>query len=54
MRVMQLTETGEAGTRHVSATRAISRVELANHLLTIFGEPANYRCESRYERSARI
>jgi len=25
---------------------------LANHLLTLFGEPAKYQCESRFERAA--
>ncbi len=50
LRVMQLAESHQAGVRHVSATRAISRIELANHLLTIFGEPANYQRESRFER----
>jgi len=52
LRVMQLAESGETGIRHVSATRAISRIELANHLLAIFGEPANYQRESRFERAA--
>ena len=52
LRVMQMAESREVnGIRHVSATRAISRVELANHLLTIFGEPANYQRESRFERA---
>lgn len=52
LRVMQLAESREAGIRHVSATRAVSRVELANHLLTLFGAPASYQRESRFERAA--
>lgn len=51
LRVMQMAESCETGIRHVSATRAISRIDLANHLLTIFGEPANFQRESRYERA---
>lgn len=52
LRVMRLAESRETGIRHVSATRVISRIELANHLLTILGEPATYQRESRHERSA--
>ena len=52
LRVMQLAESREVGIRHVAATRAVSRIDLANHLLTIFGAAATYRRESRYERSA--
>jgi dTDP-4-dehydrorhamnose reductase len=53
LRVMQMAESRQiSGIRHISATRAISRIELANHLLSIFGEPPNYHRESRYERSA--
>lgn len=51
-RVMQLAESTATGIRHVAATRAISRVELADHLLKLFGEPAAYACESRFERAA--
>jgi len=51
LRVMQLAESRQTGIRHVSATRVISRIELADHLLAIFGEPANYRRESRFERA---
>ena len=51
-RVMQLAESREtSGIRHVSATRAVSRVELANHLLRIFDKPARYQSESRFERA---
>jgi len=52
LRVMQLAEGGDTGLRHVSATRAVSRIELANYLLGGFGENANYQQESRHERSA--
>jgi len=52
LRVMQLAEGDETGLRHVSATRAVSRVELANYLLNGFGASANYQRESRHERSA--
>ncbi len=52
LRVMRLAQGDETGLRHVSATRAVSRVELANYLLDSFGENANYQRESRHERSA--
>jgi dTDP-4-dehydrorhamnose reductase len=52
LRVMQLAQGDDTGLRHVSATRAVSRVELANYLLDGFGESANYQRESRHERSA--
>jgi dTDP-4-dehydrorhamnose reductase len=51
-RVMQLAESAETGIRHVTATRAVSRVELANYLLSVFGETANYARESRHQRAA--
>ncbi len=51
-RVMQLAESTITGMRHVSTTRAASRVELADYLLSVFGERANYHCQSRHERSA--
>jgi dTDP-4-dehydrorhamnose reductase len=51
-RVMQLAESAETGVRHVPATRALSRIELANYLLSGWGERANYKSESRHERSA--
>ena len=49
-RVMKLAQSSETGIRHVSATRAVSRVELANYLMSFFGEPPNFRCESRHQR----
>jgi dTDP-4-dehydrorhamnose reductase len=51
-RVMQLAQSTVTGLRHVSARRATSRVELANYLLSLFDESANYDSESRHERSA--
>jgi dTDP-4-dehydrorhamnose reductase len=51
-RVMALARSNVTGVRHVAATRAVSRVELANHLLNIFGQPQTYARESRFERSA--
>ena len=51
-RVMQLAESVETGIRHVTATRVLSRIELADHLLKLFGEPADYERESRHERTA--
>ena len=52
LRVMQLVESALTGVRHVSATRAISRVQLANYLLSLFGYNANYHRESRHQQSA--
>jgi dTDP-4-dehydrorhamnose reductase len=49
-RVMKLAQSSETGIRHVSATRAVSRVELANYLMSFLGEPPNFRCESRHQR----
>ena len=51
-RVMRLAESSETGIRHVTATRAVSRVELADNLLAIFGAAATYCAESRHQRSA--
>jgi dTDP-4-dehydrorhamnose reductase len=51
-RVMRLAQSAESGVRHVTATRAVSRVELADYLLALFGENANYKSESHRDRSA--
>jgi len=51
-RVMQLAKSTETGVRHVTATRAASRVELANYLLSIIGETTEYARESRHQRVA--
>ena len=52
LRVMQLAESTETGIRHVTATRAASRVELANYLLSVIGETTEYARESRHQRAA--
>lgn len=51
-RVMQLAESPVTGVRHVAATRAVSRTELADHLLWLSKKPAAYLTESRRQRSA--
>lgn len=51
-RVMKFAQSTETGIRHVSATRAVSRVELAHYLMDFLGEPPNFRCESRHQRQA--
>lgn len=51
-RVMQLAKSPASGIRHVAATRAISRKELADHLLSLLNKPAAYRTESRRQRPA--
>ena len=50
MRVMQLAESEIVGVRHISATRAVSRVELAEFLNKQFGIEATFRIESRHEQ----
>lgn len=52
VRVMELAESTEIGLRHIPATRVLSRVELAHHLMSRFGLAANFDYESRHERSA--
>jgi len=51
VRIMNLAQSNEAGIRHVSATRAVSRVELANYLMSVLGESPNFMFESRHQRS---
>lgn len=51
-RVMQLAQSTATGLRHVTATRAVSRLQLANYLLNDLGETVDYRRESRHERTA--
>jgi dTDP-4-dehydrorhamnose reductase len=51
-RVMQIAASTETGVRHIAATRAVSRVELANYLMSVFGMAADFRYESRHQRSA--
>ena len=50
-RVMQLAGSDEIGIRHVFATRAVSRVELADYLLSLSGIAPEYQCESRLQRA---
>ena len=50
--VMQLAESMETGLRHIPATRELSRVELAHHLMSRFGLATNFHYESRHERAA--
>lgn len=52
VRIMNLAQSKEEGIRHVSATRAVSRVELANYLMTFWGESPNFMFESRHQRPA--
>jgi dTDP-4-dehydrorhamnose reductase len=52
LRVMQLARSAETGIRHVTASRAVSRVELANYLLSKSRIGANFSRESRHERAA--
>jgi len=51
-RVMQLARSDRTGICHVIARRAVSRVELANYLLSLSRISANYRTESRDQRAA--
>ncbi len=52
VRVMALAHSPEVGIRHISATRAISRVELAQYLMKKMGLPAKFKIESRHEQQA--
>ena len=51
-RVVQLAESPAVGIRHVAATRVASRIELANHLLSLLDKPARYLTETRRQRAA--
>ena len=52
LRVMQLARSAETGIRHITAARTVSRVELANYLLSESRISANFTRESRRERAA--
>lgn len=52
VRVMTLAKSHVIGIRHVPATQAISRVELANYLLDRLGQESKFLRESRHQRSA--
>ncbi len=49
-RVMKLACSGKTGIRHVVATRAVSRIDLARYLLRRLGLEARFHCESRSHR----
>jgi hypothetical protein len=49
---VELAESSIVGLRHVAATRAVSRIELANHLLALLDKPAGYSTEPRSQRAA--
>ncbi|MDT7041324.1 sugar nucleotide-binding protein [Candidatus Nitronereus thalassa] len=50
-RVMQLAQSSETGIRHVSATRPMSRVELANFLIGKFSIPVTFKIETRHQQT---
>lgn len=50
-RVLQLAESSAAGIRHVAAARVVSRIDLANHLLSLLDKPARYLTETRRQRA---
>ncbi|GJL66988.1 MAG: NAD(P)-dependent oxidoreductase [Nitrospirales bacterium] len=49
-RVMDLAKSAETGIRHLCATRAVSRIELATHLLKGMGREATFTVESRHQQ----
>lgn len=49
-RVLTLARSTETGLRHIAATRAVSRVVLANYLLRYLGLPATFKVESRRQQ----
>jgi dTDP-4-dehydrorhamnose reductase len=49
-RIMALARSRATGLCHVTATRPVSRVQLADHLLSSMSLRAEYRRESRHER----
>jgi dTDP-4-dehydrorhamnose reductase len=49
-RLMKLAHSQETGIRHIPATRAVSRVELANYLLGKLDITPTYKIESRHEQ----
>jgi len=51
-RVMDLAKSSEAGIRHLSATRAVSRVELANYLMKHMKVAGAFNVESRHQQHA--
>ena len=51
LRVMQLAQSDAVGIHHILATRAVSRVELANYLIGEFEIPATFSIESRHQQA---
>src|SRR5262245_23456850 len=51
-RVVELAESPAVGLRHVAATRVVSRIELADHLLALLDKPSGYLTEPRSQRAA--
>ena len=49
-RMMALAQSEETGIRHIPATRAVSRVELANHLMNLLGMEASFTIQSRHQQ----
>jgi dTDP-4-dehydrorhamnose reductase len=49
-RVLTIAQSAETGIRHISATRAVSRVELANYILDLLGIPTVFKIESRHQQ----
>ena len=47
---MALSRSEVTGLRHIPATRAVSRIELAHFLLKQLGLEARFHCESRHNR----
>jgi len=50
-RVMELAQSRETGIRHISATRALSRVELANYLIRENNIAATFKIETRHQQA---
>ena len=46
LRIIRMAESGATGIRHVSATRVISRIELANHLLNLLANRRTTRARA--------
>ena len=51
-RLMQLAASAETGICHVTASRAVSRVDLANYLLSQSSGNIGFACENRCQRAA--
>jgi dTDP-4-dehydrorhamnose reductase len=51
VRVLQLAESGDTGVRHIASTRVVSRVELANYLLSVLEQETTFHCESGHPRA---